>query len=246
MLMYIAAVEPNRRFNEFISRVRPTTFLYLFLVILSVATSTYFVHLAITNRDNYGYSTIMPSFVLSSGSCTQIELLSEGLLIFLNIIGGLCLGISNYLQQLCTSPNEDDIAYEMEKRGDVDFGANSLSSIFRRMFKRKLVYLLWVLFVLTSLPSHLLLNGTIGLAPTYIVPAIGAVGLNMSSEYMVGDQLSWMNITGRSCNSLMYNIQNPGSTGSLDQMTVEGAWPVDRRQSNHKPPWHGTVDIPLT
>ena len=158
----------------------------------------------------------MPSFVLSSGSCTKIELLSGGLLIFLNIIGGLCLGISNYLQQLCTSPTEEDIAYEMEKRGDIDFGANSLSSIFRRMFKRKLVCLLWVLFLLTSLPAHLLLNGTIGLAPTYIVPAVGAVGLNMSSEYVVGDQLGWMNITGRSCNSLMYNLQSPGNTGSLN------------------------------
>jgi hypothetical protein len=161
----------------------------------------------------------MPSFVLSSGSCADIQRLSEGSLLVVNVIGGLCLGISSYLQQLCTSPTHDDISSEMAQYGDVYFGA-CFSSVFRRMAKRKAVFMLWLVFLITSLPIHLLLNGSIGTAPTFISPSVAAVGLNMSSEYVVGDQLGWVNVTGRDCHFILYNLQDPASSGSLNVSNI--------------------------
>ena len=94
--------------------------------------SGYVVHRAMTD----GSPTIVPSFVLTSGDCTPIQRLNEGLLFFLNVIGGVCLAISNYLQQLCTSPTHQDVTSEMRKRGDVNFGDNSPSSLFQRLRTR--------------------------------------------------------------------------------------------------------------
>ena len=162
------------------------------------------------DKAQYGYTTIMPSFVLASGECNYVGRLSDGLLLLVNIIGGICLGISSYLQQLCTSPTHEDISSEMKVRGDVNFGGNCPGSLFRRFRTRKLVCVLWVFLLITSLPAHLLLNGSIGIAPTWLSLQVSAVYENMTSQYIVGDQLTWTNISSSKCNDILLQMSQVG------------------------------------
>ena len=159
------------------------------------------------DKEAYGYTTIMPSFALVSGSCRTMSRLSEGLLLVVNIIGGLVLGISSYLQQLCTSPTLKDILSEMGQRGDVNFGSNSPSALFRRFRSRKSVCLLWIILLITSLPAHLLLNGSIGLAPTFTYPSVAALDSNVTSQYVAGTKTTWTNVTSQNCRTFLWEIQ---------------------------------------
>ena len=63
---------------------------------------------------------------------------------------------------VCTSPNFLEIKHEMKKYNDVPFGCNSPTALFRR--GRISVILIWTLFVITSLPIHLFMNGISGFA----------------------------------------------------------------------------------
>lgn len=64
--------------------------------------------------------------------------------------------------QVCTSPTFENIRKEMREYGDVPFGCNSPSALLRR--GQMSVILMWSIFVITSLPIHLFLNGLTGYA----------------------------------------------------------------------------------
>lgn len=170
--------------------------------------------------------SILPSFVLLSDGCSQMKRITEGLQLFVNIIGGVCLGISNYLQQLCTSPTSEDIRSEMRQHGDIDFGANLPSALFRRIKKRKLIVALWLLLLFTSLPMHLFLNASIGLAPTSLSVSVAAIYPSMTSEYVIGEQ-SPQNLTADDCqsfvlaaNSETFNLNVSSVTAVIDPVNV--------------------------
>jgi len=183
----------------------------------------YTVHRAMTfpDKQQYGYTTIMPSFVLASGECSYIGRLSDGLVLVVNIIGGVCLGISSYMQQLCTSPTNEDISTEMKVKGDVNFGGNSVWSLFRRWRKGTVICLLWGFLVVTSLPAHLLLNGSIGIAPTWLSLQVSVVYQNMTSQYIVGDQLTWTNISTSQCKNTLFQMAEADYHNSdISKLTV--------------------------
>lgn len=196
--------------NSYIGSARILTHILIIVAALVLAACGYTVHRAMTYPDKAQYGSIMPSFILASGECSYVGRLSGGLLLLVNIIGGICLGISSYLQQLCTSPTHEDISSEMKVHGDVNFGGNSPVSLFRRFRTRKLICVLWVFLLITSIPAHLLLNGSIGIAPTWLSLQVSAVYQNMTSQYVVGDQLTWTNVSSSQCNNLLLRMSQVG------------------------------------
>ena len=166
----------KRRAKQYLVFARLLTYILLIMTALALEAFSYVVHRVMTFPDEaFGYTNIMPSFVLISGQCDHIGLLSDVAHLLVNIIDGVRLGISNYLQQICISPTDENIFIEVRERGDVMFGDNSLSSLVRRMSRRKSVCIFWVLLLLTSLPAHLLLNGSVGIAPTWLSNRVAAV-----------------------------------------------------------------------
>jgi len=191
------------------------------MAVLVFVACGYTVHRAMTFPDKGPYGDIMPSFVLASGECSYVGRLSDGLLLVVNIVGGVCLGISSYLQQLCTSPTHEDISTEMKVKGDINFGGNSPWSLFRRWRKGTVICLLWVFLVVTSLPAHLLLNGSIGIAPTWLSLQVSSVYQNMTSQYIVGDQLTWTNVSSSQCKDVLYLMAQVGYANyDISKLTV--------------------------
>jgi len=167
----------------------------------------YTIHRAMTfpDKKQLGHTTILSSFVLVSGECDNIARLTDGLLFLLNVLGGVYLGISSYLQQLCTSPTHSDISMEMTVRGDVQFGCNMPLSLFRRMTRRWPVCILWIILLATSLPAHLLLNGSIGTAPTGLPFQLSILYQNMTSPYIVSESM-WDNLSGWDCTNTLFEL----------------------------------------
>jgi hypothetical protein len=130
------------------------------LAVFSFAISIYALVLAVRfpDKQNFGYNVLSPSAPIFMASCGKAEIWNIAVTIIVNIFGTVVLAISNYLQQLCTSPSAEDIATEFEKKGDATFGANSPCRLFQRK-DRRWVMLIWIVLLVTSLPIHLLLNG---------------------------------------------------------------------------------------
>jgi len=113
--------------------------------------------------EKFGYSSFLPSFPLFQGNCSSMQRVNAGIHLLLNLLATVVIGISMYIQQLCTSPTREDISTAIKAGGDVDFGSNLPFQLFRRWKKRKIVCLVWIVLILTSLPIHLTSNASIGL-----------------------------------------------------------------------------------
>ena len=124
----------------------------------------------------------------------------------------IVLGSSNYLQQICASPDLEEIERRLKSSGDVSFGANSASSVFgQRSFSLKLI---WLSFVLTSVPIHVMLNGIVGYAVYPVTNLTGQAGL--SSEYPpLADQTL---INAQECYN--YLLSSVAYVTNYDNMTV--------------------------
>jgi hypothetical protein len=135
------------------------SYVLVFLALAFVIAATIAIQLTLSEDDS-GSLLSVASITLLSGSCgTRLHTINLGAHVLLNIIGTLILGSSNYLQQICTSPEFRDIAAEIGSTGDSYFGANSPSRLFRRWNSLTGI---WVMLIMTSLPIHLMLNGIIG------------------------------------------------------------------------------------
>ena len=113
--------------NSFMGCAKVLSYILLAIAVLALAASGFAIHTVVEGSPN---AALTPSVVLMSGSCDHIDLWRGGIGLLVNIIAGVCLSISTYMQQLCTSPTHEDIAREMKERGDVIFGANSPISLF--------------------------------------------------------------------------------------------------------------------
>src|SRR5579859_6147012 len=160
--------------NSYMGCARVLSYILLVIAVLALAASGFAIIWVIEASPN---SAIMPSVVFMSGSCDQIEGLKIGLGLLLNVIAGVCLSISTYIQQLCTSPTHEDISREMKEKGDVIFGTNSPMSLFCRVKRRTSICLLWIFLFLSSIPIHLFANSSFGAAQTWL-PLPGVVGVS--------------------------------------------------------------------
>ena len=140
----------------------------VFLVLTSAALGS---SIASNKKAKFNISNILPSVGIQSGDCDTLKYVNLTFHLLINCLGTIIIGCSNYLQQsncpvspsltvVCTSPTFNDIQYEMKTYGDVPFGCNSPTALFRR--GQSSVIIIWMIFVVTSLPIHLFLNGITG------------------------------------------------------------------------------------
>lgn len=113
----------------------------------------------------YDQFSIAPSVLLFKWDCNQLRWLNAFFHFLLNAFGSLLVGVSAYLQQLCTCPTYQDIKDGIKPEGgEVKFGSALPWTLFRR--GRIGPISVWVLLVITSLPLHLALNSALGYAYT--------------------------------------------------------------------------------
>jgi Family of unknown function (DUF6536) len=168
-----------------------------------------------THSNPFGISGIMPSTTLASGACDSLKYPNLILHLFVNCIGTVIIAASNYLQQssslkviliaVCTSPTFEDIKKEMKEYGDVPFGANSPTALFRR--RQWGIVGIWATFVLTSLPVHLFLNGVTGFS-IQALPVNGRVTANSNDTFPY--ELAWQpgEIEIIRCSEYLANAEN--------------------------------------
>jgi hypothetical protein len=123
--------------------------------------------------------------------------------LLVNCVGTLLLGLSNYFQQICASPTVDDVADGFRKSGDVSFGANSPSAVFK--LGRKLSAL-WAVLVLTSLPIHIMLNGITGFALKSVQAERHALA-DSDLGNLTATELSWSHVSSDQCAQLLVSAR---------------------------------------
>ena len=136
--------------------------------------------------------------MLFGGNCAHLRFVNDGLHFVVNLIGSLIVGISAYLQQICTSPTYQDILNGItQEGGDVQFGSSLPVALFRRRRTRLIV--VWVLLVATSLPIHLALNGAIGYSYTSVVLEQTIWTVSQVAGGITGLAAPWTKITDSEC-----------------------------------------------
>lgn len=94
----------------------------------------------------------------------------------------------------------------MKEYNDVPFGSNSPTALFRR--GEKAVILIWTIFVVTSLPVHLFLNGVTG----YSIQAFPVSGRVLSAQHgepqLSQTELSWESLLITDCANYLANAEN--------------------------------------
>jgi len=165
-----------------------------------ISVSIYSVHRSLTDALKPTYNlSILPSVVISGGNCGHLRFVNDGLHFVVNVIGSLIVGISAYLQQICTSPTYQHITNGIRQEGgDVLFGSSLPVALFRRRQTKLIV--VWLLLVATSLPIHLALNGAIGYSYTSVLLEVQGVWTESEvANGVTGFVPPWTNITGPEC-----------------------------------------------
>lgn len=126
-------------------------------VCASTVAVTFVANLALaiwTSRFGYenGIATIQ------KGSCSRIKSLDLWLHLFINVLGTLILGASNYTMQCLSSPTREEIDKAHLRKICLDIGVPSLANL-RRISRTRL--LLWWLLALSSLPLHFMYNSMV-------------------------------------------------------------------------------------
>lgn len=220
--------------NSYMGCAKVLSYILLAIAVLALAASGFAIHTVLEGSPN---AALTPSVVLMSGSCDHIDLWKGGIGLLVNIIAGVCLSISTYMQQLCTSPTHEDIAREMKEKGDVIFGANSPISLFYRFKRRKSICLLWIFLFITSIPIHLFANGSIGVAQTGL--PFPEVSIYQESADSPREQLNWTYINGTDCSTMLNEYPQNFDILNITAVITGGFWitvdPLPRNESWY--PW---------
>ncbi|KAK2882551.1 hypothetical protein FQN49_000236 [Arthroderma sp. PD_2] len=96
--------------------------------------------------------------VLYDGDCEQVQRLTVGLHLVINILSTILLSASNFTMQCLNAPTRRDIDQAHKKLDWLDIGVLSVRNFHRIPRKRSL---LWIILVLSSVPLHLMYNSTI-------------------------------------------------------------------------------------
>ena len=157
----------------------------------------------ILSRHDARTALIFPqSFPLFTATCDSRKLQFNNLVshLFVNSLGTIILGMSNYIQQMCTSPTVEEVAEGFRKDGDIYFGSNAPSAVFR-LGQRSLA-VAWIALTLTSLPLHLTLNGITGFAAKAVEADRMALTLSQIDQ-LDPISLTWSNTSAADCASLL-------------------------------------------
>ena len=190
---------PSKR-DKFVT----TTLLVSYILIFFAAATTIVTIIAfVLTRYRSDESTLnFQSIPMYKGECDAKSLQMFNLFahLFVNCIGTIILGLSNYIQQLCACPTIQEVSEGFQKRGDVQFGSNSPSAVFR-LGQRSLTGL-WIALIITSLPLHLTLNGITGFAAKSVEATRIALFLNQT-DLVTPEELSWSNVSSSACATLL-------------------------------------------
>jgi hypothetical protein len=186
----------------YLSSARIITYVLAFFALLfSIAAVVVFT---LTRKNAQGSAVLnVESIPLTTGSCDS-NLHTYNLIahLFINLLGTIVLGSSNYLQQICTSTSVTEVAKQLKRHGDVKFGANSPSAVFRQ---RSTLTLLWLSLVITSLPIHIMLNGIMGYAVFPIDAGGQAIESGASIDAYITANTTWTEISSSQCVTYLLN-----------------------------------------
>ena len=185
----------------------------LLLIAVSITAVACFVIILVARSGGISSLGSIASLKLQSGSCdTQLRRINIAIHLLINLFGTIVLGSSNYLQQVCSSPDIEEVERRLESNGDISFGANSASSVFsQRSFSLKLI---WLSFVLTSVPIHVMINGIVGYA-VYPVRVTGRAGVLSEFPQVPANQTT---IAAQEC--FNYLLSSIAYVTDYDNMTV--------------------------
>lgn len=150
----------------------------LLLGITTLTLSIYLITLTKANAEKTNPKSIN-SLPLLTATCDSQSLRSYGILcrVLLAVVGGLAIGSSNYLQQICTSPTFSDIKREIFAGRDVKFGSNMPGALLQPQRYASLI-VFWAILASTTVPIQLALDATIGSA--FLPVATNHVGIRAS------------------------------------------------------------------
>ena len=175
---------------------------YALLFASAISSTTTIIALILTRQHSRNASIYPQSFPLFKDTCDSSRLQFNSLFahFFVNVVGAVILGLSNYIQQMCASPNIEDVSKGFQRREDIQFGSNSPTAVFR--MGQRWLSVAWIALILTSLPLHLTLNGITGFAAKSIAAHRTALTTSQVAE-LTPTQLSWDNVSADTCASLL-------------------------------------------
>jgi len=181
-----------------------TAFLVSYALLLAsvISSLTTIIAFILTRQHSTNASIYPQSFPVFKDTCDSKKLQFNNLFahFLVNVIGTVILGLSNYIQQMCASPNIEDVSKGFQRRGDIQFGSNSPTAVFR--IGQRVLSIAWVALILTSLPLHLTLNGITGFAAKSIPANRMALTTSQIAE-LTSTELSWDNVSSQACASLL-------------------------------------------
>jgi hypothetical protein len=198
--------------------VKSTILVSYTLIMFSAATTIVtIVAFVLTRNRSEASSLSFQSTPIYKGQCDSRSLQYLNLFahLFVNCVGTVILGLSNYIQQLCASPTIQDVSEGFQNRGDILFGSNSPTAVFR-LGQRSLTAL-WIALLITSLPLHLTLNGITGFAAKSVEATRTALFLNETNQ-LTPVELSWTNVSSYACANLL--ISSRAHVVSFDNITI--------------------------
>jgi hypothetical protein len=95
---------------------------------------------------------------LYRGQCEKVSRIGEGIHVFINVIGTLLLGASNFTMQCLSSPTRTEIDRGHAKKQWLEIGVLSLRNL--RFINRVRLWL-WIGLALSSVPIHLMYNSAV-------------------------------------------------------------------------------------
>ena len=172
------------------------------LVFFSIATAVLASIVFVKTRRQSGSLLSVQSITLFTDSCNS-SLHTYNLLghFIINGLGTIILASSNYLQQICSSPNFEHIKKRIENGKDLKFGSNSPGAVFRQSGS---LSLLWLVMLITSLPLHIMINGILGYAVTSLSATTQAIQLP-TTDLPPAYAANWTIVPSAQCAQMLVN-----------------------------------------
>ncbi|KAL9562689.1 hypothetical protein ACKAV7_013253 [Fusarium commune] len=132
----------------------------LYLTILATILTIFLVTALIISLHvvNGGGASVFGETAILSGSCDKTSRANLWIHLAINVIGTGVLGSSNFFMQVLVAPTRQDVDRAHASKRWVEIGVHSIHN-FRFISKRRIF--LWALFSLTSIPLHLVFNGSV-------------------------------------------------------------------------------------
>ncbi|KAG5761195.1 hypothetical protein H9Q72_010700 [Fusarium xylarioides] len=193
----------------------------LYLTILATILTIFLVTALIISLHvvNGGGASIFEETAILSGSCDKISRANLWIHLAINIIGTGVLGSSNFFMQVLVAPTRQDVDRAHASKRWVEIGVHSIHN-FGFISKRRIF--LWALFSLTSIPLHLVFNGSVLESKA----TNGFVAIMVSETFLDDARFTLPSVTTTSNYTYLVNGEStPNKTiGSIKSSLNEESW----------------------